>query len=97
MCKSKKKLLRSQQKFKSKRHNVFTEKVNKIALSFNDDKRLQSFYKVKSYPINLLCSKNTFHYLCYHMAFHLCDFPASIILPPISAPSSPVTTSPPHT
>ena len=61
MCKSKKKLLRSQQKFKSKRHNVFTEKVNKIALSFNDDKRLQSFYKVKSYPINLLCSKNTFH------------------------------------
>ena len=28
MCKSKKKLLRSQQKFKSKRHNVFTEKVN---------------------------------------------------------------------
>ena len=50
MCKSKKKLLRSQEKFKSKRHNVFTEKVNKIALSFNDDKRLQSFYKVKSYP-----------------------------------------------
>ena len=31
-----------------KHYNVFTEKVNYIALSFNDDKRLQSFNKVKS-------------------------------------------------
>ena len=66
MCKSKKKLLRSQQKFKSKRHNVFTEKVNKIALSFNDDKRLQSFYKVKSYPsvssAGKLCKEELLHF-----------------------------------
>ena len=34
-------ILRSRQRFKSKAHNVFTEKVNKIALSFNDDKTLQ--------------------------------------------------------
>ena len=35
-------LLKSQQRFKSGRRNVFTEKINKIALSLNDDKRIQS-------------------------------------------------------
>ena len=33
-------VLKSQQRFKSERHDVFTEEVNKIALSSNDDKRL---------------------------------------------------------
>ena len=33
-------MLKSQQRFKSERHNVYTEDVNKIALSCNDDKRL---------------------------------------------------------
>ena len=31
-------MLKIQQIFKSERHNVFTDKVNKIALSSNDDK-----------------------------------------------------------
>ena len=30
-----------QQRFKSKSHNAFTEEINKIALSLNDDKRMQ--------------------------------------------------------
>ena len=37
--------LKSQQRFKSERHNVYTvytEESNKIALSSNDDKRLQT-------------------------------------------------------
>ena len=33
-------ILKSQPKFKSELHNVYTEKVNKIALSSNDDKRV---------------------------------------------------------
>ena len=42
-------VLKSQQKFKSERHDVYIEKVNKIALSSNDDKKLQSFDRITSY------------------------------------------------
>ena len=31
-------ILKSQQRFRSKKHNVFTEKANKIALRANNDK-----------------------------------------------------------
>ena len=31
-------ILKTQQRFKSEKHNVFTERMNKIALSSNDDK-----------------------------------------------------------
>ena len=37
-----KSILKIQQRFKSERHNVFTEEFNKTALSSNDDKRMQS-------------------------------------------------------
>ena len=43
-------ILKSQQKFKSDRHKVYTEYVNKIALSSNDDKRLQTFDRIESHP-----------------------------------------------
>ena len=43
-------ILKSQQRFKSDYHNVYTEKINKIALSSNDDKRLQTFDKITTYP-----------------------------------------------
>ena len=43
-------VLKSQQRFKSERHDVYTEEINKIALSSNDDKRLQTFHKITSYP-----------------------------------------------
>ena len=43
-------IIRSQQRFKSDHHRVYTEEVNKIALSSNDDKRIQTFDKVTTYP-----------------------------------------------
>ena len=43
-------VLKSQQRFISKGHDVYTENVNKIALSSNDDKRLIASDKIKSYP-----------------------------------------------
>ena len=41
---------RSQERFKSYYHDVYTEEVNKIALSNNDDKRLQTFDGITTYP-----------------------------------------------
>ena len=43
-------MLKSQQRFKSDYHKVYTEEINEIALSRNDDKRLQTFDKITTYP-----------------------------------------------
>ena len=40
---------RSQERFWSYYHDVYTEEVNKIVLSSNDDKRLQTFNRVTTY------------------------------------------------
>ena len=40
---------RSQERFKSYNHDVYTEEVNKIALRNNDDKRLQTFDEITTY------------------------------------------------
>ena len=42
-------LLKSQQRLKSTYHNVYSEKINKIALSSNDDRRLQTFDKITTH------------------------------------------------
>ena len=47
---SDKNIKRSQFTLKSDHHNVYTEKINKIALSYNDDKRIQSNDKITTYP-----------------------------------------------
>ena len=50
-------ILKSQQIFKSEKHDVYTEEVNKIALSSNDDKRLQTFDGITSYPYGTIAGK----------------------------------------
>ena len=50
-------ILKSQQRFKSERHNVYTEEVNKIALHSNGDKRLQTFDRITSYPYGTSAEK----------------------------------------
>ena len=42
-------ILRSQLRFKSDLHIVYTEEVNKTAISINDDKRLQTYGKTTTY------------------------------------------------
>ena len=42
-------ILKTQQRFKGGRHNDFTEEINKITLSSNDDKRMQSIDSIETY------------------------------------------------
>ena len=48
-----------QQEFKSSRYDLSTVKINKIALSNNDDKRIQTFSCVKTFaygtPEKIIC------------------------------------------
>ena len=44
------KVLKSQQRFKSENHSVYTENINKIALSCDDDKRIVTTDGITSYP-----------------------------------------------
>ena len=50
-------ILKSRQWFKIDHHKVYTEEVNQIALSSNDDKRLQTFNRVTTYPYGTLAVK----------------------------------------
>ena len=46
-------ILKTQQRFRSEKHNVFTEEINKIALSSNDDKRMQSIDSIETYAYGM--------------------------------------------
>ena len=43
-------ILKLQQVLRSDHHNVFTVEINKITLSSNDNKKLQTFDRVTKYP-----------------------------------------------
>ena len=43
-------ILKLQQRFKSDHHKVYTEEINKIVLSSNNDKILQTPDRIKTYP-----------------------------------------------
>ena len=40
----------SQMRFKSDHHDIYTEEINKIVLNYTDDKRLQTFDGITTYP-----------------------------------------------
>ena len=46
-------ILEREQRFKSEKHNVFTEEINSIALSSNDDKRMQSIGLIETYSYGM--------------------------------------------
>ena len=46
--KNNKLLSKTQQRFKSEKRNVFTEEINKIALSSNGDKTIQSIDSIET-------------------------------------------------
>ena len=48
--------LKTEQRFKSERHKVFTDEINKIALSSNDDKRMQAIDSIETSK-DLICKK----------------------------------------
>ena len=39
-----------QQRFTSDHHPMYTEEINKIAISSNDNKRIQTYDKITTYP-----------------------------------------------
>ena len=41
-------ILKTQPRFKSEKHNVFAEEINKIALSLNDGRRMQSIDSIET-------------------------------------------------
>ena len=49
--KNRKLILKTQQRFRSEKHIVFTEEINEIALSSNDVKRMQSNDSIQSITI----------------------------------------------
>ena len=50
-------VLKSQQRFKSEIHDVYTEEINQIARSINGDKSLQTFDRITSYPYETSAGK----------------------------------------
>ena len=43
-------ILKLQQRFKSDHHKVYTEEINKISLTSSDNKILQTFDGIRTYP-----------------------------------------------
>ena len=59
--KNNKLILRTLQRFRSEKPNVFTTETNKTVLGSNDDKRIQSIDSVETYPFgtskDIVCQK----------------------------------------
>ena len=78
-------IFKKQQRFKSYYHDMYTEEINKVALSTNDNKRIQTFDMVTIFPqetpavkvcenemLNVRKAKETFKILCKESQNELC-------------------------
>ena len=65
-------ILKLQQRLKNYHHKVYTEDVNKIALSGDDDKRLKTFNRVTIYPYGSerMVVRDLFVKKCVDCPFH---------------------------
>ena len=70
-------ILKLQQTFKSKQYCVYTEEVNKVALNSDDDKILQTFDRIRTYPYR---KKNAFK-VCKSEMLSKCKSLILIIIP----------------
>ena len=61
-------IMRSQLRFKSDHHNVYTEETNKIALNSSDDKGTQTFDGITTYPYGVSVFK-----LCENEMINVCN------------------------
>ena len=50
-------ILKSQKLFKSEKHNVYTEEINKMAVISTDDKRLQTYDRITPHPYGTSAGK----------------------------------------
>ena len=62
-------IIKSQHRFRSDHHKMYTEEVNKIVLSSNDDKRIQTFDRITTYPYGT----NTFKTCENEMRYEICN------------------------
>ena len=72
-------VIKSQHRFRRDHHKVYTEEINKIALSSNDDKRIQNYDKITTYPYGtntFMVCENEMRYVIlkksYIKAFNAC-------------------------
>ena len=49
LIRNNKSILKTHQRFETERDNVFTEEINKIALSLNDDEWIKSFDSIETH------------------------------------------------
>ena len=45
--------MKTQERFKFERYNIFTQEINKINLSSNNDKRMQSIDSIETYAYGM--------------------------------------------
>ena len=68
----KEKILKSQQRFKSENHSVYAECINKIALSYDDDKRFPTSDGITSYPYGYIFKNLNYLSYCLNIELSYC-------------------------